>query len=97
MNTVVKKSVEDLKNQQEAHKNSPLFESLKKEIVYQSGKNKNKTEIVKVLWENQRYKNDVITRMINDGFDPEHKTQSKSNVSTKPDMSPGNDHDKTVT
>ena len=30
--------------------------------------------------------------MINDSFDPENKTQSKSNVSTKPYTSPRNDH-----
>ena len=35
--------------------------------------------------------------MINDSLNPENKTQSKANVSTKPDMSPGNDHDTTVT
>ena len=47
--------------------------------------------------ENQRYKNDEIPRMTNGGFDPENKTQNKGNVSTKPDMSPGNHHDTTVT
>ena len=50
--------------------------------------------LIKVLSGNQRYKNDEIPRMIND---PENKTQSKGNVSTKPDMSPENDHDATVT
>ena len=35
--------------------------------------------------------------MITDSFDPENKTQSKASVSTKLDMSPGNDHDTTVT
>ena len=35
--------------------------------------------------------------MTNDSLNPENKTQSKANVSTKPDMSPGNDHDTTVT
>ena len=50
--------------------------------------------LIKVLSGNQRYKNDEISRMIND---PENKTQSKGNVSTKPDMSPENDHDATVT
>ena len=47
--------------------------------------------------ENQRYKNVEIPRMTNGGFDPENKTQNKGNVSTKPDMSPGNHHDTTVT
>ena len=47
--------------------------------------------------ENQHYKNNEIPKMINDSFDPEKKTKSKGNVSTKPDMSPGNDHDTTVT
>ena len=50
--------------------------------------------LIKVLSGNQSYKNDEIPRMIND---PENKTQSKGNVSTKPDMSPENDHDATVT
>ena len=50
--------------------------------------------LIKVLSGNQRYKNDEIPRMIND---PENKTQSKGNVSTKSDMSPENDHDATVT
>ena len=50
--------------------------------------------LIKVLSGNQRYKNDEIPRMING---PENKTQSKGNVSTKPDMSPENDHDATVT
>ena len=94
---VAKKSVEDLKNQQQAPENSPLFESLKEEIVYLRAESKNKTEIIKVLSENRRYKNDEIPRMINDSLNPENKTQSKANVSTKPDMSPGNDHDTTVT
>ena len=35
--------------------------------------------------------------MNNDSFDPENKTQSKTNVSTRPNMSPRYDHDKTVT
>lgn len=35
---VVKKSVEDLKDQQHAPENSPLFESLKEEIFYLSRK-----------------------------------------------------------
>ena len=35
--------------------------------------------------------------MINDSFKPENKSQSKANVSTKPNMSLGNDHDTTVT
>ena len=35
--------------------------------------------------------------MIKDSLNPENKRQSKANVSTKPDMSPGNDHDTTVT
>ena len=35
--------------------------------------------------------------MINDSFNSENKTQSKGNVSTKPDMLPRNDHDATVT
>ena len=34
--------------------------------------------------------------MTNDSFDLENKTQSKGNVSTKPDKSLGNDHDTTV-
>ena len=50
--------------------------------------------LIKVLSGNQRYKNDEIPRMING---PENKTQSKGNVSTKPYMSPENDHDATVT
>ena len=74
-----------------------MFESLKEEIVYLGAENKNKNETIKVLLENQRYKNNVIPKMINDSFDPENKTQSKSNVSTKPNLSPGNDHDTTVT
>ena len=83
---VAKKSVEDLKNQQQAPENSPLFESLKEEIVYLRAESKNKTEIIKVLSENRRYKNDEIPRMINDSLNPENKTQSKANVSTKPDV-----------
>ena len=94
---VVKKSEEDLKKQQQAPENSPLFESIKEKIVYLRTENKNKTETIKVLSENQRYKNNEIPRMINDSFDPENKTQSKGNVSKKPDMSPGNDHDTTMT
>ena len=39
---VVKKSVEDLKNQQQASENSPLFESFKDEILYLRAENKNK-------------------------------------------------------
>ena len=35
--------------------------------------------------------------MNNDSFDPENKTQSKTNVSTRPNMSPRYDHDKTMT
>ena len=35
--------------------------------------------------------------MTNDSFDPENKIQNKCNVSTNPDMSPGNDCDTTVT
>ena len=75
--------MEDLKNQQQVPENLPLFESLKEEI--------------EVVLENQREKNDEIARMINVSFDPENKTQSKGNVSTKPDMSPGNDHHATLT
>ena len=74
-----------------------MFESSKEEIVYLISENKNKTEIIKVLSENQRYKNGKIPRMINDSFDPENKTQSKGNVSTKSDMLPGNYYDTTVT
>ena len=59
--------------------------------------NKNKTEILKVLSENQHYKNNEIPRTINDSFKPENKTQSEANVSTKPDVSPGNYHDARVT
>ena len=53
--------------------------------------------MVKVLLENQRQKNDLITRMINNSFDSENKTQSKGHVSTKRDMSLENNHDTTVT
>ena len=81
---VVKNSMEDLRNQQQTPKNSPFFDSLKEEIVYLRAKNKNKTEIMTVLLENQHYKNVEIPRMINDSFDPENKIQSKGNVSTKP-------------
>ena len=70
-----------------------MFEYLKEKIVYLRAENKNKTEIIKVLTENKRYKNDVVPRMINHSFDLENKTQSKGNMSAKPDMSPGNDHD----
>ena len=35
--------------------------------------------------------------MTNDSFELESKSQSKANVSTKPNMSLGNDHDTTVT
>ena len=80
-----------------APKNSPLFPSLKEEIVYLRAENKNKIEIIKVLSEKPRYRNDEIPRMINDSFNPENKTQRKGNVSTKPDMSPGNYHDTRVT
>ena len=82
--------MEGLKNQHRAPENSPLFESLKEEIVYLRAESKNKTGIIKVLSENRRYKNDEIPRMINDSLNPENKTQSKANVSTKPD------HDTTV-
>ena len=82
---VAKESVEDLKNQQQAPENSPLFESLKEEIVYLRAESKNKTGI-KVLSEKRRYKNDEIPRMIKDSLNPENKTQSKANVSTKPDV-----------
>ena len=71
---VVKKSVEDLKKQQQAPENWPLFESIKEEIVYLRAENKNKTETIKVLSENQRYKNNEIPRMIINSFDPENKT-----------------------
>ena len=80
-----------------APKNSPLFPSLKEEIVYLRAENKNKIEIIKVLLEKPRYRNDEIPRMINYSFDPENKTQRKGNVSTKPDMSLGNYHDTRVT
>lgn len=35
--------------------------------------------------------------MTNDSFELESKSRSKANVSTKPNMSLGNDHDTTVT
>ena len=35
--------------------------------------------------------------MINDSFDLENETQSKVKVSAKPDISPGDDYDTTVT
>ena len=47
--------------------------------------------------ENQSYKNDVIPRVINDSFDLEKKAQSKHNMSTKPNMLPGNYRDAKVT
>ena len=69
---IVKRSVEDLKNQQQAPENFPLFESLQELIVYLRGENKNETELIKVLSERQRYKNDEIPRMINDSFNLEN-------------------------
>ena len=74
-----------------------MFESLKEETVYLKVENKNKKEILKVVSENQHYKNNEIPRTINDSFEPENKTQSEANVSTKPDMSPENYHDAKVT
>ena len=71
---VVKKSVEDLKKQQQAPENWPSFESIKEKIVYLRAENKNKTETIKVLSENQRYENNEIPRMIINSFDPENKT-----------------------
>ena len=58
---VFKKSVGDLKNQQQAPQNSPLFEHLKEEVVYLGADSKSKSEIIKILSENQCYKN-VISR-----------------------------------
>ena len=80
---VVQKSVKDLKNQQQAPEKLPLFEYTKEEIVYLRAENKKKTKIIKVILENQSYKNIEIPRMINDSFDPENKTQIQGNVSTK--------------
>ena len=69
---------------------------MKEEIFYLRAENNNKTEIIKVLSENQRYKNNVIPRVVNDSFDPENKTQTKGNMSTKPDISFRNHHNTTV-
>ena len=53
--------------------------------------------MIKFLSENQSHKNHQIPRMINDRFNPENKIQSKSNESSKPDISCENDHNATVT
>ena len=66
-------------------------------MLCKKSENKNETEIIKTLSENQSYKNDVIPKVINDSFDLEKKAQSKHNMSTKPNMSPGNYHDAKVT
>ena len=43
--------MKNLKNQEQAPENSPLFESLKEKIVYLRAGNKKKIEIIKVISE----------------------------------------------
>ena len=52
-------------------------------MLGKKSKNKNETEIIKTLSENQSYKNDVIPKVINDSFDLEKKAQSKHNKEAK--------------
>ena len=52
-------------------------------MLCKKSENKNETEIIKTLSENQSYKNDVIPKVINDSFDLEKKAQSKHNKEAK--------------